>query len=70
MRNILNGIRDYIKDCWHDWLLDRLQAAYPNATIYIYDHEYDADITIYHCKEGNLWHYIRQRQIAKRMKHV
>ena len=66
---VINGIRDYIKDCWHDWLLNRLQDIYPNATIYFYDHGYDADFETRHWKEGSVWYYIRQRRIAKRMKH-
>ena len=68
MKYIWLGFRDYIRDCWHDWLLDRLQATYPNATIYFYDHGYDADIETRHWKEGNLWHYIRQRKIAGKRK--
>lgn len=49
------GIKDYCEDCWHDWLLDRLRATYPN----------DADFDVRHWKEGNLRHYIHQRRIAK-----
>ena len=69
MKYVLLGIKDYIKDCWHDWLLDRLQATYPNATIYFYDHGYDADFETRHWKEGNLWHYIQQRRIAEQKKY-
>lgn len=68
MQEVLLSVKDYLTDCWHDWLLSRLQATYPNATIYIYDHGYDADFIICHWKEGNLWHYIRQRRIAKKTK--
>lgn len=68
MKYIFQGIKDWIKDCWHDWLLNRLQAAHPNATIYLYDHEYEADIIVYHWKEGNLWHYIQNRRIVNKRK--
>lgn len=56
MSYILLGIKDYCKDVWHDWLLDRLRATYPN----------DADFDVRHWKEGNLRHYIHQRRIAKK----
>lgn len=55
MNNIWLGIKDYIKDCWHDWLLARL--------VNTYDNEHIEEDWIW--KEGNLWHYIQQRKIAK-----
>lgn len=70
MKYIWLGIKDYCKDVWHDWLLDRLQASYPNATIYFYDHGYDANFETCHWKEGNLWHYIQQRKAAKLLKEI
>ena len=66
MTYIWLGIKDYCEDVWHDWLLYRLQAVYPNATIYFYDHGYDADIETSLSKEGNLWHYIHQRKLSRK----
>lgn len=68
MKYILQGIGDYIKDWWHDWLLDRLQATYPNTTIHLCDQGYNAYYKAHCWKEGNLWHYIQQRRIANKVK--
>ena len=65
---VINGIRDYIKDCRHDRLY--------NAVTKEYDQWARIDDKVYAVvpggtwKEGSVWHYIRQRKIAKRMKHV
>ena len=53
------GIKDYIKDCWHDWLIRRLfKLFYKNKPHKLPDL----------WKEGSVWHYIRQRKIAKKIK--
>lgn len=58
MKEIILGIKDYCKDCWHDWLMHRLIKTYPDENI--------REEWLW--KEGNLWHYIRQRKIAKERK--
>lgn len=60
MKYIWLGIKDYCKDCWHDWLLTRLVNTYDNENI-----EED-----WIWKEGSLWYYINQRKIAERSKNV
>ena len=54
MKYIFMGIKDYCKDCWHDWLLVRFVNTYDNEKI-------EEDWT---WKEGNLWHYIKQRKFS------
>jgi len=60
MKYIWLGIKDYCKDCWHDWLLTRLVNTYDNEKI-------EEDWT---WKEGSLWHYINQRKVAERSKNA
>lgn len=52
MKEIIQGIGDYIKDCRHDKNFGSKTArpAYMDW------------------KEGNVWHYIKQRKIAKQKK--
>lgn len=52
MKEIILGIKDYMHDCRHD-------KGYSNKTP---RPEY------LNWKEGNVWHYIRQRRIAKAIK--
>lgn len=52
MKCLWFGIKDYCKDCWHDWVLTRLVNTYENEKI--------EEGWLW--KEGNLWHYIRQRK--------
>lgn len=54
MKYILQGIKDYCKDCWHDWLMYRLIKTYPDESI--------EEGWLW--KEGSVLHYIRQRKIA------
>lgn len=70
MRNILNGIRDYIKDCWHDWLCKRVRAI----DCRIFERVYCAPRKLgwelsFEWKEGSVWHYIKQRKIAAQKEH-
>lgn len=67
---ILLGIKDYCKDCWHDWLLKRV-LAYGGR---VYDKCYNLGSKNkpywgLAClwKEGTVWHYIKQRRIAKKI---
>lgn len=67
MKYIILGIKDWCKDTWHDWLRNRVMAyggrvydkAYYDDGSYIW---YSSDAW----KEGNVWHYIRQRKFAKK----
>lgn len=68
MKNILLGLMDYLKDCWHDFwycfwgdlgvfAFDRLEETYC--------HKHNNEYT---CKEGNVFHYIKQRRLANKHK--
>lgn len=70
MKYIILGIKDYCKDCWHDWLLKRLYNYYKGKKQLSY---FEPKLDMYVCvnpwKEGSVWHYIKQRKIAKGKKH-
>ena len=68
MKYILQGIKDYCKDCWHDWLFKNLRKFYKKMPITFYDRKTGISLDIGKWKEGNLWHYIQQRKIAKKRK--
>lgn len=60
MKPIFLGIKDYVKDCWHDYVLiprwrreERTEDGWVLGKYVSW-------------KEGSIWHYIRQRRIAKR----
>lgn len=55
MKYIWLGIKDYCKDCWHDWLMYRLIKTYPAESIQ----------EEWLWKEGNLWYYIQQRKMVE-----
>lgn len=63
MKYILQGIGDYCKDCWHDWLRNRVMAyggrVYDRCSKHGW---YLSDAW----KEGGLLHYIIQRKLAKK----
>lgn len=70
MKNIILGIKDYCKDCWHDWLVARLKKFC--CAIYDYVPARHKDLVAGYLepamtwKEGSVWHYIRQRKLAKK----
>lgn len=66
MKEIILGTKDYIKDCWHDWLLKRIRKHY--FLIEAKDNPRGDWYPLCEWKEGNVWHYIRQRQIVKTIK--
>lgn len=72
MKYIWLGIKDYCKDCWHDWLANRLKKF--GCKIYDYQPAKNTNlvsgymIPFVSWKEGNLWHYIQNRRIATRRK--
>lgn len=55
LANLILGIKDYSKDCWHDWLYSKLRDV-------------DSDAQAWLWKEGDLKHYIRQRKISMKSK--
>lgn len=61
MKYIWLGIKDYIKDWWHDWLIRRLfKLFYKDKPHKLPDL----------WKEGSIWHYIQQRKAAKLLKEI
>lgn len=66
---VINGIRDYIKDCWHDWHLHYIERSIGNEPLFSMGDKSNEWNAMIDWKEGSVWHYIRQRRIAKRMKH-
>lgn len=65
MKCILQGFGDYIKDCWHDFLFRNLQKYYGGRPIKFISIATGRLLNVTIWKEGNLWHYIQQRRIAK-----
>lgn len=67
MKYVILGIKDYMKDVWHDWLSNRLHKV-QGERIYTYDADLDLTCWVYPWKEGSVWHYISQRRKAKKAK--
>lgn len=62
---VLLGVKDYIKDCWHDWLRRRVMAYGCKVMDCIIENGSNKWWTeSYPWKEGNLWHYIYNRKIG------
>lgn len=68
MKHILQGIGDYIKDCWHDFLLRHLCKFYKKCVIFFISNKTGTRSDLSFWKEGSVWHYIRQRKITKNHK--
>lgn len=66
MKYIWLGIKDYCKDCWHDWLFRNLRKFYKKMPITFYNRKTGMSLDIGRWKEGSVWFYIKQRRIAKR----
>jgi hypothetical protein len=66
MKYIWLGIKDYFKDCWHDFLFRNLCKFYKKCVIFFISDGTGVRNDLSFWKEGNLWHYIQQRRIAKR----
>lgn len=65
MKCLWLGIKDYTKDCWHDFWFRFWNALWDftqrrTCKSYVWRNNDGATV-----KEGNLWHYIQQRKIAK-----
>lgn len=73
MKYIFLGIKDYLKDCWHDYLVAKLKKF--GCAIYDYIPANTELVSGYlkpakTWKKGNLWDYIRQRKAAKLLKQI
>lgn len=64
MREVILGIKDYLNDCWHDYVLSPMWKHDERRS--------EGGITgkFVTWKEGSIWHYIRQRRIAKKAKEI
>lgn len=67
MKYIWLGIKDYCKDCWHDFLLEHLFRCYKKCVIYFISNQTGIRHELAFWKEGSVWHYIQQRKIAKKI---
>ena len=59
------GLKDYCKDCWHDfwfWFWGALWMWTQHRTFRCYDWTHNEGCYI---KEGSLKHYIQQRKLTK-----
>ena len=66
MKYMIQGIRDYIKDRRHDRMYEAITREYDQ---WMRDgHKYYAVIPAGEWKEGSVWHYIKQRKIATKVK--
>lgn len=63
IQEVILGIKDYMSDCWHDWLVRQMKRYY----FLIEKKEYAGDdwMPLHEWKEGSVWYYIRQRRITK-----
>lgn len=67
MKYILLGIKDYLLDAQHDKVLKRMYKYYTD--IKVKDGLDNCWYNIHNWKDGSVWHYIKQRKIAKGKKH-
>lgn len=68
MKSTILGIKDYIKDCWHDfwfWFWDGLDNFVSRRLHHTYCWQKNEG---YFTKEGGLQHYIAQRKISEQIK--
>lgn len=74
MKYIILGIKDYCKDCWHDYLVAKLKKF--GCAIYDYIPAKPIELVSGYLepaktwKKGKLWDYIRQRKAAKLLKEI
>ena len=71
MSYVIKGLYDYLKDCHHDRLVE--DAMDLNCILYEKAKDVKGKeklIPSFYWKEGNLWHYIKQRKIAKKAKNA
>lgn len=68
MKYIILGIKDYCKDCWHDfwyWFWESLCRFINRRCTRCYCWRNNDGC---YTKEGNLWFYIKNRHIAQKVK--
>lgn len=65
IRHIVLGIRDFLRDWRHDRLVYKLFKMYRRAMYYEID---DSLVPVVEVREGNVWHYIKNREIGWRRK--
>ena len=70
MKYIWLGIKDYCKDCWHDFLFRNLQKYYKRRPIFYINDKTGVRSDLSFWKEGNLQHYIQQRKVANLLKEI
>lgn len=64
MKEMILGIKDYLGDCWHDYvLIPRYEREQMRDDGWVLG-EYVTR------KEGSVWHYIKNRRIAKKVKAI
>lgn len=69
MKYIMLGIKDYCKDCWHDWLSNRLHKV-QGERIYTYDAEEDQIYWLFPWKKGSVWHYMQYHRLKQKIKEI
>lgn len=70
MKYVFLGIKDYCKDCWHDfwyWFWDRLATFFTRRSMRCYVWRYNEGC---YTKEGSVWRYIQQRKVAQLLKEI
>lgn len=71
MKYILQGIGDYCRDCWHDWLRNRVMAyggrVYDHCSVYDHANQGAYGWVLSDAwKEGSVWHYLIQRKLTQK----
>ena len=70
MKYIWLGIKDYCKDCWHDFIRKETNRYGWNIreAVDYYKNGRVKYVGVPVWKEGSVWHYIRQRKMAQKRK--
>lgn len=72
VKSILLGIQDYMKDCFHDRVAADAEMMgcrlYEKVTYFDGNKTFNRWVSTVTWKEGNIWHYIRQRLYARKNK--
>lgn len=65
MKYIFQGIKDYCKDYWHDWLRKQVMNYGGKVMDCITTNKNKQWIESDVWKEGSIWYYIKQRKASK-----
>lgn len=68
MKYIWLGIKDYLRDIRHDRMVAYIEDNYYQFVCEDIGDEKFEFVRAPYWKEGNLWHYIQQRKIARKQK--